>query len=143
MILTPPREKKLLRRFAQGKTDRQIAREIGGTDSRSVYNAEGSVTSQVQSLPYYIDLLHNGCSGDGTDLQGPRHGLPRNGRASGGRLKDDVVVLIVVVDDNPRTRGTGDKTRLDDKSCNEPELRPWNRYWWLRSAPIDHDTALA
>jgi hypothetical protein len=32
-----------------------------------------AATSQVQSLSYYIDLLHNGCSGDGTDLQGLRH----------------------------------------------------------------------
>jgi DNA-binding CsgD family transcriptional regulator len=29
-----PREKKLLRRFARGKTDRQIAREIGGTEQQ-------------------------------------------------------------------------------------------------------------
>ena len=35
---------------------------------------------------YYIDLLRNGCSGDGTDIEGPRHGLSRNGLASGADL---------------------------------------------------------
>jgi hypothetical protein len=45
-----------------------------------------AVTSQVDRWSYYIDLLRNGCSGDGTDIEGPRHGLPRNGRASGADL---------------------------------------------------------
>jgi len=40
-VLTP-REKQLLRRFAQGKTDQKISREIGGTESQ--------VASQRQSL---------------------------------------------------------------------------------------------
>jgi DNA-binding NarL/FixJ family response regulator len=31
-LILSPREKQLLRRFAQGKTDRKIAHEIGGTD---------------------------------------------------------------------------------------------------------------
>jgi hypothetical protein len=56
-------------------------------DGAFLQRVAAAVTSQVQSLSYYIDLLHNGCSGDGTDLQGPRHGLPRNGRASGADLR--------------------------------------------------------
>jgi hypothetical protein len=40
----------------------------------------------VDRWSYYIDLLRNGCSGDGTDIEGPRHGLSRNGRASGADL---------------------------------------------------------
>ena len=54
---------------------------------RFLQRVAAAVTSQVQSLSYYIDLLHNGCSGDGIDLQGPRHGLPRNDRASGADLR--------------------------------------------------------
>lgn len=56
-------------------------------DGAFLQRVAAAVTSQVQSLSYYIDLLHNGCSGDGTDLQGPRHGLLRNGRASGADLR--------------------------------------------------------
>ena len=56
-------------------------------DGAFLQRVAAAVTSQVQSLSYYIDLLHNGCSGDGTDLQGPRHCLPRNGRASGADLR--------------------------------------------------------
>jgi DNA-binding CsgD family transcriptional regulator len=32
MVILSPREKRLLRRLAQGKSDRRIAAEIGGTD---------------------------------------------------------------------------------------------------------------
>ena len=56
-------------------------------DGAFLQRVAAAVTSQVQSLSYYIDLLHNDCSGDGTDLQGPRHCLPRNGRASGADLR--------------------------------------------------------
>jgi hypothetical protein len=41
-------------------------------DGAFLQRVAAAVTSQVQSLSYYIDLLHNGCSGDGTDLQGLR-----------------------------------------------------------------------
>src|SRR5260370_4166279 len=53
-------------------------------DGAFLQRVAAAVTSQVQSLSYYIDLLHNGCSRDGNDLQGPRDGLPRKCRASWG-----------------------------------------------------------
>ena len=34
MIIVPSREKKLLRRLAQGKTDKQIRAEIGGREDK-------------------------------------------------------------------------------------------------------------
>jgi DNA-binding CsgD family transcriptional regulator len=34
MLVLTPREKRLLRRFAQGKTDKTIAQEIGDTEER-------------------------------------------------------------------------------------------------------------
>ncbi len=49
--------------------------------------ADLRILLEHHAMAAYIDLLHNGCSGDGTDLQGPRHGLPRNGRASGADLR--------------------------------------------------------
>jgi hypothetical protein len=78
---------------AGGKQGQLFYRSIdfSRNDGAFLQRVAAAVTSQVQSLSYYIDLLHNGCSGDRTDLQGPRHGLPRNGRGFGGRLKDDVV----------------------------------------------------
>ena len=33
-VILSPREKQLLRRLARGKTDRQVAREIGGTEQQ-------------------------------------------------------------------------------------------------------------
>ena len=47
LLVLSPREKQLLRRFAQGKTDERISKEIGGTESQ--------VASQRQSL---IKKLH-------------------------------------------------------------------------------------
>src|SRR6266478_4944325 len=35
-------------------------------DGAFLQRVAAAVTSQVQSLSYYIDLLHNGCFGDGT-----------------------------------------------------------------------------
>jgi len=44
------REKQLLRRLAQGKTDRQIAREIGGTESQVARQRQSLVGKlQIQS----------------------------------------------------------------------------------------------
>ncbi|MGB6417638.1 MAG: LuxR C-terminal-related transcriptional regulator, partial [Pseudolabrys sp.] len=52
MILSP-REKKLLRRFAQGKTDRQIAWEIGGTEQQvSVQRRLSNLASAIAALLY-------------------------------------------------------------------------------------------
>lgn len=55
-------------------------------DGAFLQRVAAAVTSQVDRWSYYIDLLRNGCSGDGTDIEGPRHGLSRNGRASGADL---------------------------------------------------------
>src|SRR5258708_8937254 len=56
-------------------------------DGAFLQRVAAAVTSQVQSLSYYIDLLHNGCSRDGTDLQGPKHGLAPPCRASGADFR--------------------------------------------------------
>src|SRR5260370_38354607 len=54
MILTPPREKKLLRRFAPGKTNRQIAGGIGGTEQqvRIQRPRPSNLANEMAALPY-------------------------------------------------------------------------------------------
>jgi len=42
MLVLTPREKRLLRRFAQGKTDKTIAQEIGDTEERIAAQRQGS-----------------------------------------------------------------------------------------------------
>src|SRR5260370_20165634 len=53
-------------------------------DGAFLQRVAAAVTSQVQSLSYYIDLLHNGCSVTGNHLQGTRDGLPSQWPAFGG-----------------------------------------------------------
>jgi hypothetical protein len=92
-------------------------------DGAFLQRVAAAVTSQVDRWSYYIDLLRNGCSGDGTDLEGPRHGLPRNGRASGADLRDDVMyssLSLTTIPEREYGRQSKDSTTT---SCNEPGLR--------------------
>jgi DNA-binding CsgD family transcriptional regulator len=47
LLILSPREKQLLRRFASGKTDREIARNLGGTESQ-VAAQRSRLTSKLQ-----------------------------------------------------------------------------------------------
>ncbi|WP_253587534.1 MULTISPECIES: hypothetical protein [unclassified Bradyrhizobium] len=57
--------------------------------ARDVTRAENPGEEEEES-----DVDSDGCSGDGAELQVPRHGLPHNGRAS-GQGQDEVAVLLL------------------------------------------------
>ncbi|AND90381.1 transcriptional regulatory protein [Bradyrhizobium diazoefficiens USDA 110] len=59
MLLLTPREKKLLRRLAQGKTDQQIATEIGGRKDQIALQRKSLIERlQVQSQEQLEALVH-------------------------------------------------------------------------------------
>jgi hypothetical protein len=92
-------------------------------DGAFLQRVTAAVTSQVDRWSYYIDLLRNGCSGDGTDIEGPRHGLSRNGRASGADLRDDAMYSSLSLTTIAEREYGGQSKDSTTTSCNEPGLR--------------------